>query len=383
MVKSSFQVLYIDDDEFMLKAASRLLKRLKPDWSITLIQDPAMWRDLIDAKAISPDLVLSDLIMPDLKGDELLAQVSQHFPNSIRALITGDTTVEIETLANNWTHFILPKPFSEKDFEQILTCAERLRSLPFSTRCRQQLAGIENLPVLPSIVRQLELCMADKQCGSAELAHIVASEPPLAGQVLKAANSVYLGFESPTNSLSSAVSRLGIKVVCGIAMTMMNRNAFRQLSDEEHDAIVVHHQMLANLAGALAQQLHWSAEDQDNVYLVCLLSAIGELVLKEMGYTQALDSANPLDFQVGYQDNSVISAYVLILWGYHLPVAEAILTLGQMPLVADPNQWGMGQLVHFCHDYAKAHNAGTLDEWLDSLSEPLGVLAALLLSPEK
>jgi HD-like signal output (HDOD) protein len=363
----------------MLKAASRLLRRLKPDWSITLIQDPATWRDLTDAQAISPDLVLSDLIMPELKGDELLAQVSQHFPNSIRALITGDTTVEIEALTNNWTHFILPKPFSEKDFEQILTCAERLRTLPFSTRCRQKLAGIENLPVLPSIVRQLERCMDDEQCGSAKFAHIVANEPSLVGQVIKAANSVYLGFESRTNSLSTAVSRLGMKVVCGIAMTMMNRNAFRQLSDEEHEAIVAYHQTLANLAGALAQQLHWSVEEQDNVYLVCLLSAIGELILKEMGHTQTLDSDNPLDLQVGYRDTDVISAYVLILWGYHFPVAEAILTLGQTSDVAEPHQWEMGQLVHFCHDYAQAQHAGTLNEWLDSLPEPL----ALLLSPEE
>lgn len=383
MAKSSFQVLYIDDDEFMLKAASRLLRRLKPDWSITLIQDPMTWRDLTDAQAISPDLVLSDLIMPELKGDELLAQVSQHFPNSIRALITGDTTVEIEALTNNWTHFILPKPFSEKDFEQILTCAERLRILPFSTRCRQKLAGIENLPVLPSIVRQLEQCMADEQCGSAEFARIVANEPPLVGQVLKAANSVYLGFESRTNSLNTAVSRLGMKVVCGIAMTMMSRKAFRQLSDEEHDAIVAHHQMLANLSGALAQQLNWPAEEQDNVYLVCLLSAIGELSLKEMGHTKALDNANPLNLQVGYQDTDVISAYVLILWGYHLPVAEAILTLGQTSHIAEPHKWDMGQLVHFCHDYAQAHNTGTLNEWLDTLPEPLAVLLDLLLSPEE
>ncbi|MCG7490960.1 HDOD domain-containing protein [Vibrio sp. Of14-4] len=383
MAKSSFQVIYIDDDEFMLKAASRLLRRLKPDWSITLIQDPATWRDLTDAQAISPDLVLSDLIMPELKGDELLAQVSQHFPNSIRALITGDTTVEIEALTNNWTHFILPKPFSEKDFEQILTCAERLRTLPFSTRCRQKLAGIENLPVLPSIVRQLERCMDDEQCGSAEFVHIVANEPPLVGQVIKAANSVYLGFESHTNSLSTAVCRLGMKVVSGIAMTMMSRNAFRQLSDEEHGAVVTHHQTLANLAGALAQRLHWSVEEQDNVYLVCLLSAIGELILMEMGHTQALDSDNPLDLQVGYRDTDVISAYVLILWGYHSPVAEAILTLGQTFDVSEPHQWEMGQLMHFCHDYMQAQNAGMLNEWMDSLPEPLAVLPALLQSPEE
>lgn len=378
MAKSSFQVLYIDDDEFMLKAASRLLRRLKPDWSITLIQDPATWRDFIDAQAISPDLVLSDLVMPALKGDELLVQVSHYFPNSIRALITGDTTVEIDALTNNWTHFILPKPFTEKDFEQILTCAERLRTLPFSTECRQKLAGIENLPVLPSIVRQLEICMKDEQCGSAEFANIVASEPPLAGLVIKAANSVYLGFESRTNSLATSVSRLGMKVVCAVAMTMMNRKSFHRLKDDEHEAVVAHHQQLASLAGKLAQTLQWSEEEQENVYLVCLLSSIGELILKEMGHAEAPDTHNPLALQTGYRDTDVICAYVLILWGYHLSVAEAVLMLGQSSSTSEPEQWEIGALVHFCQAYLSAQGDGTYDEWIGALPESFGALAASL-----
>ena len=68
MVKSCFNVLYIDDDDFMLKASSRLLKRLKPNWSITLIQDPTPWRDFVASLVSPPTLVLRDLIMHQLLG---------------------------------------------------------------------------------------------------------------------------------------------------------------------------------------------------------------------------------------------------------------------------------------------------------------------------
>ncbi|MHA2938967.1 HDOD domain-containing protein [Vibrio sp. RC27] len=383
MAQSSFQVLYIDDDEFMLKAASRLLRRLKPDWTITLIQDPVKWRELVDSQGTSPDLVLSDLIMPELKGDELLAQVSQHFPNSIRALITGDTTVEADELINNWTHFILPKPFTEKYFKQILTCAERLQAAPFSTDCRQKLAGIENLPIQPSIVRQLESCALDEQCGSAEFSNIVANEPTLAGQVIKAANSVYLGFESRTSSLSTAVSRLGMKVVSGFAMAMMSRKSYQRLSDEEHESIVTRHQQLASAAEALAKKLDWPTEEQEKVYLVCLLSSIGELILKEHGFSEETIPKNPLALQLGYRDIDVICAYVLILWGYHLPIVDAILTLGQSPPNSTPEQWDVGQLVRFCQQYNEAKANGSQNEWADRLPKPLTELAGLLLSPKE
>ncbi len=317
--------------------------------------------------------------MPALTGDKLLAQVSQHFPNSIRGLITGDTTVEINALANNWTHFILPKPFTEKDFEKILICVERLGTLPFSNDCRQKLAGIESLPVLPKTVRQLALCMESEYCGSAEFADIVANEPSLAGQIIKTANSVYLGFESRTNSLSTAVSRLGMQVVCGVAITMMNLKSFQRLSDDEHEVVVGRQQQLASLAETLAQRLHWSKEEQKSDYLVCLLSSIGELTLKDMGYTDTPFTTNPLALQSGYRDTDVICAYVLILWGYHLPIAESILTLGQLSSFSEPHQWDISQLVHFCQAYLLAQANGKFNEWVDTLPDSYAALAEFLL----
>lgn len=384
MAKSGFQVLYIDDDEFMLKAAGRLLRRLKPEWSIHLLQEAVNWRTFTNQQHICPDLVMSDLIMPELRGDQLLAQVARHFPNSIRALITGDTTVEITALSNNWAHFILPKPFTEKDFEQILSCAERLGSLPFSDACRQKLSGIESLPVLPSVVRKLERCIDNEQCAGVDFAHIVANEPPLAAQVLKAANSVYLGFETRTNSLSTAVSRLGMKVVCGIAMTMMTRNAFHRVSDQEHDEVVAYHQRLASLSGAIARKLHWPVDQQEDVYLVCLLSSIGTLVLKESGYVCETDDCAPLALHRGYRDADVIGGYILILWGCDLPIVEVILTLGQANAVSDdPTQWKMGQLVQFCQMYLQAQENASLDAWMSTLPNPLAHLARWLRSAQE
>ncbi len=381
MASSGFHVLYIDDDKFMLKAASRLLRRLRPEWSVTLIEEPISWLNYVTSHSISPDLVLCDLLMPGIRGDELLVQVRKQFPNSTRALITGDTTVEIDALSNNWTHFILPKPFTEKDFELVLTCAERLRTFPFSSLCREKLAGIESLPVMPSIVKQLERCIKDDQCGCAEFAQIVANEPPLVGQVLKAANSAYFGFETQTSSLNTAVSRLGMSVVSAFALAMLSRHCFKRLNNTEHERIVLHHRDLASVSVTIAKMLGWDSEQQEKLYLVCLLSAIGKLTLREMGYVPEVCKENPLALQHQYQDSDVISAYVLILWGYDLKVAEAVLELGRAKLGEDPTHWGICHIAKFANTFLEAQSEASLDDWHDSLPDKLVMLSKPLLSP--
>ncbi|MFW7522791.1 HDOD domain-containing protein [Vibrio ostreicida] len=382
MAENTFHVLYIDDDELMLKAVGRVIRRLKPDWTLTLIQDSAHWLDHTVTHSISPDLVVSDLVMPEIKGDELLVQVSQHFPSSIRALITGDTSIEINALTSSWTHFILPKPFTEKDFEQVLNCAERLKKLPFSESCRKLLSGIECLPVLPSIVRQLQRCADDDMCNGKAFSSIVANEPSLAGQVIKAANSAYWGFETKTTALDTAISRLGMIAVSGFALAMMSHRSFKNVSKEQHNEIVGRHQRLASVSVGLANQLGWETERQEKLYLVCLLSSIGELTLVEMGDQKERDSAPYLDVKNGYQDRLVICAYILILWGYDLGFAESVLSLQTAEINHAPHEWAINQVVLFCESLLDAQAQQALPVWLDALPQQTRILITPLLTLE-
>ena len=381
MVKSCFNVLYIDDDEFMLKAASRLLKRLKPDWSITLIQDPTTWREFVASLDSPPDLVMSDLIMPQLKGDMLLEQVSEYYPSSIRALITGDTTVDIDSLTNSWTHFILPKPFSEQDFQQILNCTERLGNSPFTAECRQKLSAIEPLPLLPKVIRQLRASIEDEQCGCVDCVDIIAQEPSLAAQIIKVANSAYLGFDTKTSSLNNAVSRLGLNIILALATAMVSHRAFKRVSEEQHSEIVNKHQLLAETSVSAAKVLEWTPDMQDRVYLVCLLSSIGVLTLLELGYSDIDSKPDCLNLQTGLRDSDVLSAYLLILWGYDLDLAEANLCLGTAATDDDPANWTISNVAVFAQDLLENKAKGTLDQWRDLLPESQASLAYAILNP--
>ncbi|MFB2815649.1 hypothetical protein ACE014_17545 [Shewanella xiamenensis] len=81
-----FNVLFVDDDSFMLRALLRLAKRLRPDWQFWTEEDGLNWAKSI-ANDVNVDLIICDYLMPDVNGDRVLVEVSKHYPQAIRAYL--------------------------------------------------------------------------------------------------------------------------------------------------------------------------------------------------------------------------------------------------------------------------------------------------------
>ncbi|MGK7910600.1 MAG: sensor histidine kinase [Synechococcus sp.] len=73
-------------------------------------------------------LVISDYIMPDMKGDEILAHIHQSFPKTLAIMLTGHATLEGITNAINTAglYRFIPKPWNSADLQ--LTVREALNS---------------------------------------------------------------------------------------------------------------------------------------------------------------------------------------------------------------------------------------------------------------
>ncbi len=369
MSESHFHILCIDDDEFMLKATHRLLRRLKPEWEMDFISDPLSWEQHVDPNR-PPALILSDLLMPKLQGDELLKQVAQRFPRTVRALITGDSSRDIPALAGANVHFILPKPFTEDDFSYVLDSVERLSHLPLSDEARDKLAGFEDLPVLPSRIRKIHQALRDTDSDLSHIALMVSEEPALVARLLQLANSAYLGFGKPTMSVEVAVNRLGTTVTGALATCMLSQKVFSQVSAQEHQEIVERYLKLAGLSRNLSKHLNVSKSRQESTYLAALMSALGELVVMEMGGSQ--DDIDTLStIEPGRRDAFVITSYILILWGYSLDIANIVLASEESsPMTAMPEN--EGQIIRLCHQWMKLETQEKQNEFCQQFSPQIG-----------
>jgi CheY-like chemotaxis protein len=77
-----------------------------------------------------PDVVLSDLGMPDLNGWEVAASVKRASPEIPVALVTGwGVQIEPEAARRQGVDLILPKPFTIDDVGRVLLEASDLRDL--------------------------------------------------------------------------------------------------------------------------------------------------------------------------------------------------------------------------------------------------------------
>jgi HD-like signal output (HDOD) protein len=85
------------------------------------------------------------------------------------------------------------------------------------------LTGPQTIAPLPRVCAQLAQLTAQQVTDAAQLARLIQSDPALAGEIMRVANSPALRPRSPIVSLQQAVSWLGVAEVRNIAMAVMLR----------------------------------------------------------------------------------------------------------------------------------------------------------------
>ncbi|EKF74392.1 response regulator [Alcanivorax hongdengensis A-11-3] len=107
-----YQIMVVDDEDYILKSLSRTL-RAHTDWSVETYT--SSMEALRRARTTVFDAVITDYIMPELNGLELLKEIREIQPDAIRILLTG--VIDIDTLMsaiNEAGAFrFIPKPWED------------------------------------------------------------------------------------------------------------------------------------------------------------------------------------------------------------------------------------------------------------------------------
>lgn len=141
---------------------------------------------------------------------------------------------------------------------------------------------ISSFPTLPVMTHRLLKALNDPENASAEIARIIQIDPALTANVLKAANSSYLGFRRPANSLSEATFRLGTKWIFQIAVSSLiysNLNRPAAGYDMSGEELWRHSLATALMAESLSTLL--KIRDSGLIYTAALLHDMGKIVMGE------------------------------------------------------------------------------------------------------
>jgi len=134
-------ILCVDDESIVLRSLKAELREAFPELMIETAEGGEQALELFDELTednIETALVISDYIMPDMKGDELLCKIHEKSPKPLKIMLTGQATPEGIGNAINKAKLYryIPKPWDNNDF--ILTVKEAIRSFFQDKRLEEQ-----------------------------------------------------------------------------------------------------------------------------------------------------------------------------------------------------------------------------------------------------
>ncbi len=114
---SALNVLLLDDEELLRKALRRIL-----EFDGFRVQDFASGEEALSAiPSFKPDVVVSDVRMPDLDGVEVLVRIKKTTPELAVLLLSGYVDPDFETEAKRMGAYrVLVKPISVVDLESCI-----------------------------------------------------------------------------------------------------------------------------------------------------------------------------------------------------------------------------------------------------------------------
>ena len=136
MTDSEIRILVVDDEEIIRIGCKRILE--DSPYTVDMAENGRVGLELL--KKNSYDLVLIDLMMPQMGGLELLEYIPEIDPNLISIIITGFATIETAVDAvKKGAYDYLPKPFTPDEFRaQVHRGLEKRRLLLEAEKLREE-----------------------------------------------------------------------------------------------------------------------------------------------------------------------------------------------------------------------------------------------------
>nr|MBN2278121.1 HDOD domain-containing protein [candidate division Zixibacteria bacterium] len=146
----------------------------------------------------------------------------------------------------------------------------------------QVVAKISLFPALPTMVHKLLGIINDPESKSTDIVNIIQHDPALSANVLKTANSAYLGFANPVNSIGDASFRIGTKKIYQIAISSLMHSSVNKPArgyEMKAEDIWKHSTAVSITADNLCHLL--DIHDNGSIFTAALIHDIGKIALEK------------------------------------------------------------------------------------------------------
>lgn len=328
------RILFVDDDVNVLGGLRRALRPLRREWDVSVVEGASQALERMGDRDF--DVLVTDLRMPGMSGEALLAEVARTSPHMIRIVLSGETKLATFAAAIGPAHQYLSKPCEPEKLIATIRRSCQLRDVLTSHELRRLVAQMQSLPVRPASFDELleEIDREDPSIG--RVADIVGGDIAMSAKVMQLVNSAFFGLRQTVADPRKAVLLLGMDIIRPL---VLSASVFSSMDtgasdDVSPDGIWERSARVAALTRHIAEMEELPAGVSQNAFLAGLLHDVGTLILadqlpgpsSEARKTSQQQGVPLWQSEVAVIGNShaEVGGYLMGLWGFSNTIVEAV-----------------------------------------------------------
>jgi putative nucleotidyltransferase with HDIG domain len=238
------------------------------------------------------------------------------------------------------------------------------------TDIQAQIANNElKLPEIPATVMELNDIIADPGASAHDIGQVINKSPSLAGLLLRIVNSPFYGFQTQIDTISRAVTVIGIREISSLALGITAIKVFKAVPEGVVDmASFIRHSVGCGIAARiLAARLDLAETEQ--LFVCGLLHDVGRLILYQYFPDHARHllamaarepvALNQLESRFLGDSHGDIGGALMAAWNLPLTLRDSIVMHHRPMAAEDPRKAG---IVHLADIVINAVGIGTSGE---------------------
>ncbi len=343
-------VLFVDDEPQVLRALERMLDAADVEWEAEFAESGFAALELMQSDDY--EAIVTDMRMPRMDGAELLRKVSEHHPEMIRIVLSGQADKSTVLRAVKPMHQYLSKPCDTEMLKSTISRACAMRDSLNSDALREAVGNLPVLPSLPTVYSQLMDAVQSDDFTLEQVGEIIEQDMAMTVKILQLVNSAAFGLGRQVNSPSQAASMLGLETIKSLTLTagIFQQYDGHQAGDFSLDALMSHSINVAECARRIGRAENLDTDTINEIYTAGMLHDIGKLILATSdpdGYRQVIremaEDRTPawqVERRVFGADHSAVGGYLLNLWGLPQSTIEVV-ALHHTPDLAKESRFSM------------------------------------------
>lgn len=372
------RVLFVDDEPLVLQGLQRLLRPMRQEWEMDFAEGGSQALERLGTAAY--DVIVSDMMMPGMNGAQLLEQVRNEWPKTIRIVLSGHTDKHLALQCVGVAHQFLSKPC---DAQHLRNTIARVTDIGFAVQSEKLMnivGRLDRLPSLPAIYSRLVTLLDNPVTSTQAIGALISRDIALTAHLLKIVNSAFFGLAQRVDQPCEAVAYLGMDTLKAVVLTA---GIFEQWSVDPASGFCMetaaeHGQKVASAARLIAETEGASRAVADECFIAGLLHDVGKLVLAcnlpdRFVPLAAVEKSDLLADEIENfgTTHAEIGGYLLGLWGLPTAVVESA-RLHHTPAESHVRNFNSLTAVHVANHFVRHASdnqpGGSLDQtWLASL----------------